>query len=88
MKPSHHAPYGKLVPLKIPERNWKEILMDFITDLPVSHSFNLILVVVDRLTKQVHFVLTHKLLNALGLAQLFITNIFKLHGFPSSIVSD
>ena len=42
----------------------------------------------DRLTKQAHFVPTHKTLNAPRLAQLFIMNIFKLHGFPSSIVSD
>ena len=87
-KASHHAPYGMLIPLKIPERNWEEISMDFITDLPQSHTFDSILVVVDRLTKQAHFIPTHKSLNAPGLAQLFIVNIFKLHGFPSSIVSD
>ena len=62
--------------------------MDFITDLPTSHSYDSILVVVDRLSKQVHFIPTHKTLNAPGLAQLFITNVFKLHGFPLSIVSD
>ncbi|SRR5258708_40252669 len=56
MKPSHHTPYGELVPLKIPERNWDQISMDFITDLPSSHSFDLILMVVDRLMKQAHFV--------------------------------
>src|SRR5260221_3465782 len=77
-----------LIPLKIPERNWEEISMDFITDLPQSHTFNSILMVVDRLTKQAHFILTHKSLNAPGLAQLFIANIFKLHGFPLLIVSD
>ncbi len=87
-KSSHHAPYRMLIPLKIPERNWEEISMDFITDLPLSHLFNSILVVVDRLTKQAHFIPTHKSLNSPGLAQLFIANVFKLHGFPSSIVSD
>src|SRR5258708_19013969 len=88
MKASCHAPYGMLIPLKIPERNWEEISMDFLTDLPQSHVFNSILMVVDRLTKQAHFIPTHKSLNAPGLAQLFIANIFKLHGFPLSIVSD
>ncbi len=62
--------------------------MDFITNLPQSHAFDSILMVVDRLTKQAHFIPTHKSLNAPGLAQLFIVNIFKLHGFPSLIVSD
>ena len=88
MKSSHHAPYGELVPLNIPQRNWDEISMDFITNLPLSHLYDLILIVVDSLTKQAHFVPTHKTLNAPRLAQLFIMNIFKLHGFPSSIVSD
>src|SRR5258708_28826065 len=87
-KPSHHAPYGELVPLNIPQGNWDEISMDFITDLPSSHSYDSILIVVDRLTKQAHFIPTHKALNTPSLVQLFIPNIFKLHGFPSSIVSD
>jgi hypothetical protein len=87
-KADHHVPYGKLMPLEIPARNWDSISMDFITDLPISHSFDAILVVVDRLSKQAHFIPTHKSLDAPGLAQLFISNIAKLHGFPSSIVSD
>src|SRR4029077_14265056 len=74
---AHHAPYGKLVPLEIPGRNWESISMDFIMDLPLSHSYDTILVVVDRLTKQAHFIPTHKSLDAPGLAQLFIANVFK-----------
>ena len=62
--------------------------MDFITDLPLSHGFDSLLVVVDRLSKQAHFVPTVKTLDAAGLAQLYITSIFKLHGLPSSIVSN
>jgi len=87
-KSSHHAPYGDLVPLEIPSRNWESISMDFITDLPLSHGFDTLLVVVDRLSKQAHFVPTVKTLDAAGLAQLYIASIFKLHGLPSSIVSD
>ncbi len=62
--------------------------MDFITDLPPSHGFDTLLVVVDQLSKQAHFVPTIRSLDAPGLAQLYLSAIFKLHGLPSSIVSN
>ncbi|XP_077223447.1 uncharacterized protein LOC143857059 [Tasmannia lanceolata] len=62
--------------------------MDFITGLPMSEGKDVIMVVVDRLTKYAHFVaLTHPY-TASTVARLFFDNIFKLHGLPSSIVSD
>jgi len=62
--------------------------MDFIKHLPESEEYTDILVVVDRLTKQVVFVLTHKFINALGLTNLFIQNVFSKHRVPSYIISD
>ncbi len=62
--------------------------MDFISDLPTSHGLNTLLVVIDRLSKQAHFIPTVKSLDAPDLAQLFIASIFKLHGLPSNIISD
>ena len=41
-------PAGKLSPNEIPERLWQHILVDFITKLPISQCYNLILVVYDR----------------------------------------
>ena len=87
-KPSHHAPYGELIPLEIPSRNWESISIDFITDLPISHEFDTLLVVVDRLSKQAHFIPTIKSLDAPDLARLFISTVFKLHGLPLNIISD
>jgi len=46
------------MPNSIPEKPWIYILVDFITKLPLAQGYDSILVVVDRLTKMVHFILT------------------------------
>ena len=63
-------------------------MADFITKLPLAQGYNSILVVVDQLTKMVHFILTTEKTSAEGLARLFRDNMWKLHGLPESIISD
>ncbi|KAK0592694.1 hypothetical protein LWI29_023740 [Acer saccharum] len=62
--------------------------MDFIDGLPVSKGKTTIFVVVDRLTKYAHFILLSHPYTAVGVAEIFFENIFKLHGMPRSIVCD
>jgi hypothetical protein len=62
--------------------------MDFVEGLPKSHGKDVILVVVDRLTKYAHFLPMSHPYSVHTVAQLFIDNIFKLHGMPAVIVSD
>jgi len=81
-------PAGKLMPNSIPEKPWTHISADFITKLPLAQGYDLILVVVDKLTKMVHFIPTTEKTLAEGLARLFRDNVWKLHSLPESIISD
>src|SRR5260370_13597331 len=67
-KVPHHKPYGKLKQLLIPSCPWSLISMDFIKQLPISDGFSTILVIVNRLTKQVIFIPTYDTVDAPGVA--------------------
>jgi len=54
----------------------------------LAQEYDLILVVVDRLMKMVHFISTTERTSVEGLAWLFRDNMWKLHGLPESIISD
>lgn len=62
--------------------------MDFVDVLPLSKGCNSILVVVDRLSKYAHFVGLCHPYSATTVAETFVKEIVRLHGFPSTIVSD
>src|SRR5882724_3639382 len=87
-KPVCHKPYGLLKQLLIPKRPWNSISMDFIEKLPPSLGYTSILVVVDHLSKQSLFILTHDTITSLQLAQLFILHVFSKHSILSHVTSD
>jgi len=66
---------GKLMPNSIPEKPWMHISADFIMKLPLAQGYNSILVIVNRLTKMVHFISTIEKTLAKGLAKLFRNNV-------------
>jgi hypothetical protein len=73
--------------LPIPIQRWRDILIDFMVDLPNSNGFMNIMVVVDCLIKMRHIILI-KSINAILVAEYFIKHIFKLHGLPNLIISN
>ncbi|XP_004301249.1 PREDICTED: genome polyprotein-like [Fragaria vesca subsp. vesca] len=81
-------PPGLLQPINIPDKAWSVITMDFIEGLPKSQGKTVIWVVVDKLTKVAHFILLSHPYTAASLANVFVSEVFRLHGMPDAIISD
>ncbi|MBW0474237.1 hypothetical protein O181_013952 [Austropuccinia psidii MF-1] len=84
----HHKKFGLLKPLPLQNGPWICLSMDFVTQLPLSNSFESILVIVDWFSKMAVFLPTMSSITSLDLAHLFLKNIFSKHGLPSRIISD
>ena len=78
---------GLLKPLPVPERQWQELAMDFIVDLPSSRGFTNILGVTDRLTKSM-VLIPMTTMTAEDVADAMMRHVFAHHGLPRAIVSD
>jgi hypothetical protein len=63
-------------------------LYGFYYGLPKSGNKSVIMVVVDRLSKYAHFCALQHPFTTSMVAQIFMDQVFKLHGMPHSIVSD
>ena len=79
---------GLLQSLPIFSWKWQQISMDFIGLLPLSDSYNCILVIIDWLTKMAHFIPTMIDVTVPEVARLFMDNIYRLHGMPKSIINN
>ena len=79
---------GKLKLSEVLEKPWTHLIVDFITKLLIVARKNVTLVVCNRLSKMVYFVVTIEGTSAEGLARLFRDNVWKLHGLLESVVSD
>jgi hypothetical protein len=62
--------------------------LDFVEGLPRSGTADCIFVVVNKFTKFAHFIPLSHPYTALIVAQLFISQVYRLHGFPVAVISD
>ena len=73
VKAEHQVPSGLLQPIRISERKWDRIIMDFVVGLPLTgRKHDLVWVIVDRLTKSTHFLPVRTDYSLDKLAELYI----------------
>jgi hypothetical protein len=89
VKADYMKPGGLLQPLSIPNCKWDKISMDFIVGLPLTaQKFDLIWVIVDRLTKYAHFIPVNTSYKVQKYAEIYIAHMLCLHWVPKMIISD
>lgn len=65
------------------------ISMNFIIGFPIMvRKHDLIMVVVDKFSKETHFILVKSTHKASNITQIFMKEVFRLHGLPKAIVSN
>jgi hypothetical protein len=79
-KTDHLHPGGLLMPLPVPTQIWSDIAMNFVEGLPKVGGKSVILTGVDRFSKYAHFIPLAHPYTAESVAQVFFSEIVRLHG--------
>jgi transposase InsO family protein len=88
-KAVRQAKAGLLRPFPPPQKKWEVITMDFVFDLPLTENGkNGIAVVVDKLSKQAHFLALSPQFDAIELAKVYLHEVYRHHGLPRILISD
>jgi hypothetical protein len=89
VKAEHRNLAGLLQPLPFPKWKWDVVTIDFITELPRTRKqHELVMVVVEKLTKVAHFIPLKTTHGAADVADIFLKEVAHLHIIPKTIVSD
>jgi hypothetical protein len=89
VKVEHRHQNGFLQPLPIPKWKWEALTMDFVIALPISNKqHHSIMVVVDKLTKDSHFIPLKTNHKAYNVVDIYMREVAHFHGIPKTIVSD
>jgi len=76
---------GKLIPIAIPNECCEVINIDFITQLHVSDGFDVIMTVVDKLSKRPIYVPITTNATAEDTAKILFNNVVRVFGIPKVI---
>ncbi len=77
--------------LLISQERWKDIAMNFITELSLSEDYNVICTIIYRLIKKRHYVFCHWEDDDISVEEtvwIMLWNVYRLHDLLSSIVSN
>ena len=86
---SLHQPLSdKLHPLPIADAPWDTISVDFIVKLPQSNSWDVVMAIIDSVTKCTHFIDTETTISVLETTQLYLWDVWRHYGLPCKVVSD
>ncbi len=92
VKLKHHLSYDKLKSLLRFTNSWKEITMNFITDLSSSKwkkvMYDFILMIINHYMKMIHYLSTKKTLTVIKLAKLFFKKIALRYEVLNDIIID
>jgi hypothetical protein len=87
-KALRRLPHSELHLTEVLDECWDTVLVDFIVELLDVHRFNVVIVVVDILSKQAYFNECHTSLGTVGAARLHYQNMWRHHGTPWKYISD
>ncbi len=75
----------------ISQKRWKDIAMNFITELSLSENYNIICIIICHLIKEHHYVFCHWRDDDISVEEtvwIMLWNVYWLHDLLSSIVSN
>ncbi len=93
-KSARHAKYRQIQFAPVPDTLWKDVTMDFVIKLPESKdlvtggTFNLIMVIVDKLIKYAILIPYKETYKAYQLGFILLDRLIRDHSIPESITSD
>ena len=89
---SKNRPFShyNLHPTEITDLPWEQIYINLLGPLPKDRETgaDMIIVISDKMTKQVHFLPTTQNVNSEEVADLYLQYIWRYHGIPKRVISD
>jgi hypothetical protein len=83
-----HPPLFPILPIKN-AHSFKTIMLDFITKLPSSGEYDIILTIIDTdCSKASIFLPCHETIDLEGVAALYATHMTPHYGIPHKVISD